>query len=170
MKSKILLCVFAATFETGASFAPGVVAVTSGTNTGPGSIKTPDVINLEFQSGVAANTLVFGSIRHAKWSEAQVKMSAAYMNAQLSDFDDVTTYTLGVGRKFSDKFSASLSASMDSGDGADASLLAPTGGSTAISLGGKYSLGNGMAISAGVSHRVYEAATFYGSDGVSGGR
>ena len=160
----------AATYETEATFDPGVLAVNLGNaNTGPGEIKTPEVLMLEFQSGVAANTLVFGSIRHAKWSDAQVKMSAAFANAQLSDFDDVTTYTLGVGRKFSEKFSASISASMDTGDGADASLLSPTGGSTAISLGGKYSLGNGMAISGGVSHRIYEAATFYGSDGVSGG-
>lgn len=157
------------TYESEATFDPSVIAKTSGANTGPGQIKTPEVLMLEFQSGVAANTLVFGSIRHAKWEDAQVKMSAAYGNAQLSDFDNSTTYTLGVGRKFSDSFSASLSASMDTGDGDDASLLAPMGGSTAISLGGKYTLNNGMAISGGVSHRVYDSATWYGNDSVLGG-
>ena len=157
------------TYESEATFDPSVIAETSGANTGPGQIKTPEVLMLEFQSGVAANTLVFGSIRHAKWEDAQVKMSAAYGNAQLSDFDNSTTYTLGVGRKFSDSFSASLSASVDTGDGDDASLLAPTGGSTAISLGGKYTLNNGMAISGGVSHRVYNSATWYGNDSELGG-
>lgn len=157
------------TYESEATFDPSVIAETSGANTGPGQIKTPEVLMLEFQSGVAANTLVFGSIRHAKWEDAQVKMSAAYDNAQLSDFDNSTTYTLGVGRKFSDSFSASLSASVDTGDGDDASLLAPTGGSTAISLGGKYTLNNGMAISGGVSHRVYNSATWYGNDSQLGG-
>ncbi|MDB9944955.1 hypothetical protein OAD38_01020 [Ascidiaceihabitans sp.] len=157
------------TYESEATFDPSVIAETSGANTGPGQIKTPEVLMLEFQSGVAANTLVFGSIRHAKWEDAQVKMSAAYGNAQLSDFDNSTTYTLGVGRKFSDSFSASLSASVDTGDGDDASLLAPTGGSTAISLGGKYTLNNGMAISGGVSHRVYNSATWYGNDSQLGG-
>jgi len=157
------------TYESEATFDPSVIAEPSGVNTGPGQIKTPEVLMLEFQSGVAANTLVFGSIRQAKWENAQVKMSAAYRNAQLSDFDDATTYTLGVGRKFSDSFSASLSASMDTGDGDDASLLAPTGGSAAISLGGKYTLNNGMAISGGVSHRVYDSATWYGSNAVLGG-
>ena len=157
------------TYESEATFDPSVIAETIGANTGPGQIKTPEVLMLEFQSGVAANTLVFGSIRHAKWEDAQVKMSAAYDNAQLSDFDNSTTYTLGVGRKFSDSFSASLSASVDTGDGDDASLLAPTGGSTAISLGGKYTLNNGMAISGGVSHRVYNSATWYGSDSELGG-
>ena len=88
------------TYESEATFDPSVIAETSGANTGPGQIKTPEVLMLEFQSGVAANTLVFGSIRHAKWEDAQVKMSAAYGNAQLSDFDNSTTYTLGVGRKF----------------------------------------------------------------------
>jgi len=157
------------TYESEATFDPSVIAETIGANTGPGQIKTPEVLMLEFQSGVAANTLVFGSIRHAKWEDAQVKMSAAYDNAQLSDFDNSTTYTLGVGRKFSDSFSASLSASVDTGDGDDASLLAPTGGSTAISLGGKYTLNNGMAISGGVSHRVYNSATWYGNDSELGG-
>ena len=157
------------THESEATFDPSVIAETIGANTGPGQIKTPEVLMLEFQSGVAANTLVFGSIRHAKWEDAQVKMSAAYGNAQLSDFDNSTTYTLGVGRKFSDSFSASLSASVDTGDGDDASLLAPTGGSTAISLGGKYTLNNGMAISGGVSHRVYNSATWYGNDSELGG-
>ena len=157
------------TYESEATFDPSVIAEPSGVNTGPGQIKTPEVLMLEFQSGVAANTLVFGSIRQAKWENAQVKMSAAYRNAQLSDFDDATTYTLGVGRKFSDSFSASLSASTDTGDGDDASLLAPTGGSAAISLGGKYTLNNGMAISGGVSHRVYDSATWYGSNAVLGG-
>jgi len=157
------------TYESEATFDPSVIAETIGANTGPGQIKTPEVLMLEFQSGVAANTLVFGSIRHAKWEDAQVKMSAVYGNAQLSDFDNSTTYTLGVGRKFSDSFSASLSASVDTGDGDDASLLAPTGGSTAISLGGKYTLNNGMAISGGVSHRVYNSATWYGNDSELGG-
>ncbi len=157
------------TYESEATFDPSVIAETIGANTGPGQIKTPEVLMLEFQSGVAANTLVFGSIRHAKWEDAQVKMSAAYDNAQLSDFDNSTTYTLGVGRKFSDSFSASLSASVDTGDGDDASLLAPTGRSTAISLGGKYTLNNGMAISGGVSHRVYNSATWYGNDSELGG-
>lgn len=157
------------TYESEATFDPSVIAEPSGVNTGPGQIKTPEVLMLEFQSGVAANTLVFGSIRQAKWENAQVKMSAVYGNAQLSDFDNSTTYTLGVGRKFSDSFSASLSASMDTGDGDDASLLAPTGGSAAISLGGKYTLNNGMAISGGVSHRVYDSATWYGPGAVLGG-
>jgi len=157
------------THESEATFDPSVIAETIGANTGPGQIKTPEVLMLEFQSGVAANTLVFGSIRHAKWEDAQVKISAAYGNAQLSDFDNSTTYTLGVGRKFSDSFSASLSASVDTGDGDDASLLAPTGRSTAISLGGKYTLNNGMAISGGVSHRVYNSATWYGNDSELGG-
>ena len=157
------------TYESEATFDPSVIAEPSGVNKGPGQIKTPEVLMLEFQSGVAANTLVFGSIRQAKWENAQVKMSAVYSNAQLSDFDNSTTYTLGVGRKFSDSFSASLSASMDTGDGDDASLLAPTGGSAAISLGGKYTLNNGMAISGGVSHRVYDSATWYGRGAVLGG-
>mgnify|MGYP003639714653 FL=1 len=156
----------AASYETAATFSPDVLAVNSGNiNTGPGEIKTPKVYLLEFQSGVAKNTLVFGSIRHAKWASAQVTMSAAYRNAQLSDFEDNTTYTLGVGRKFSDTFSGSVSITHAPSDCSDVSLLAPTCTNNTLSVGGKYSLGNGTAISGGVSFRKYSTATSTASSG-----
>jgi len=156
----------AASYESAASFATDVLAVNlGGFNTGPGQINTPEVFLLEFQSGITANTLLFGSVRHAKWSEAQVYMSSTYFNAQLSDFDDSTTYSIGVGRKFSEKFSGSLTLTHAPSDCADVSLLAPTCTNNTLSVGGKYSLGNGAAISGGVSMRKYETATSTASTG-----
>ena len=147
------------TYETAAQFAPDVLLVNSGDfNTGAGEINTPKAYLLEFQSGVAKDTLVFGSIRHAKWSDAQVFMSAPFMNAQLSDFDDSTSYNIGVGRRFSDKISASLSLTHAPSDCADASLLGPTCNDNTLSIGGEYKLGNGAAIAAGVSFRKYDTA------------
>ncbi len=150
----------AASYESAADFAPDVLLVNSGLfNTGAGGIKTPKTFLLEFQSGVAENTLVFGSIRHAKWKDAQVTMSALFNNAQLSDFDNSTTYTLGVGRKFSDSFSGSLSLTHAPSDCDSVSLLAPTCTQNTLNIGGKYSVGNGVDVSGGVSLRKYDDAT-----------
>ena len=124
---------------------------------------------LEFQSGIAQNTLLFGSVRHAKWSDAQVSMSSSYDGFQLSDFDDSTTYNIGIGRKFSEKFSGSLSLTHAPSSCDDASLLAPTCTQNTLSIGGKYNLGNGAALSGGVSFRKYDDATFWGGDGAAGG-
>jgi len=149
----------AASYEFGSETNPTVRSVNPTFAAAAGSIKTPDVLLLEFQSGVAENTLVFGSIRHAKWGDAQVTMSSTYDNLQLSDFSDSTTYSIGVGRKFSDSFSASLSLTHAPSSCVDVSLLAPTCENNTLSIGGKYSVGNGAAISGGVSFRKYKTAT-----------
>jgi long-subunit fatty acid transport protein len=156
----------AASYESAAKFTPDVLLVNAGGfNTGAGEINTPDVFLLEFQTGIAANTLLFGSVRHAKWSDAQVYMSAPFLNAQLSDFDDSTTYNIGVGRKFSEKFSGSLSLTHAPSDCSGVSLLSPTCENNTVNIGGKYDIGNGAAISGGVSFRKYKTATSSASTG-----
>jgi long-subunit fatty acid transport protein len=147
------------TYESAARFTPDVFIAANGANTGPGEINTPESFLLEFQSGIAANTLLFGSIRHAKWSSAPVLLSAALGNTEISDFDDSTTYSIGVGRKFSEKFSGQVSLTHAPSDCTDVSLLAPTCENNTLSVGGKYSLGNGAAIAGGVSFRKYKTAT-----------
>ncbi len=109
----------------------------------------PQSINLEAQSGIAANTLLFGSIRWADWTEASIVDTAA---GTLIDYDkDVFTYSLGVGRKFSDSFSGSISLGHEAKQGGLASNLAPTDGQTSVGIGGKYTSGS-MEISAGVRY------------------
>lgn len=153
------------TYESATTMRPDVFIAASGTNTGPGEINTPESFLLEFQSGIAANTLIFGSIRHAKWSSAPVLLSAPLGNTEVSDFDDSTTYSIGVGRKFSDKFSGSLSLTHAPSSCTDVSLLSPTCENNTLSIGGKYSIGNGTAISGGVSLRKYKTATSSAADG-----
>ena len=65
---------------------------------------TPDYMNLYFQSGIAEDTLLYGSIRTANWSENQLYVYP-HNNAATSSFTDSTTYSLGLGRKFTDNFS-----------------------------------------------------------------
>ena len=103
----------------------------------------PKSWNLDFQSGVAADTLVFGSIRHVGWSEAVIHDVAF---GDLVSYDqDTTSYTLGVGRKFSDSFSGALSVGYEEEQGGTASNLAPTDGNMSIGIGGTYTIDNGIS-------------------------
>jgi long-chain fatty acid transport protein len=110
----------------------------------------PQSVNLEFQSGVAANTLVFGSIRWAEWSEGHITDTIA--GELVSWDDDVVTYSLGVGRKFSDTFSGAVSIGHEKALGGASSNLSPTDGYTSLSVGGTYTMASGIELTAGVRY------------------
>ena len=106
---------------------------------------TPQSVNLEFQSGVAANTLVFGSIRWVDWSSFKVSPPdyARLANGTSLVFydDDVITYTLGVGYKFSDTWSGALAYAHDTQIGGYSLNLGPVDGYDSISLAASYTKG-----------------------------
>jgi len=110
----------------------------------------PQSVNLEFQSGVAANTLVFGSIRWAEWSKGHITDTLAH--ELVSWDDDVVTYSLGVGRKFSDTFSGAVSIGHEKALGGASSNLSPTDGYTSLSVGGTYTMASGIELTAGVRY------------------
>ena len=109
----------------------------------------PASVNLDVQSGIAANTLLFGSVRWADWTSATIDDSLA---GNLVDYaSDTVTYSLGVGRKFSDTFSGAVTLGYEAGDGELASNLSPTDGQFSIGLGGTYTRGN-MKVTGGVRY------------------
>jgi len=118
-----------------------------------------DAMTLNFQSGIAEDTLLFGSIRNSKWKDNQVSVPTAAGSATISDFDDGTSYSLGVGRKMSDDLSLSISAFYDGGDGNDASELSPTGANRSISFGGKYAIAENADLSGGINYSMRGDAT-----------
>jgi len=111
---------------------------------------TPDAYTLEFQSGIAKNTLLFGSIRHATWSEAQVIFLGT---TPLSDFDDTTAYKLGIGRKFNDSISGSLAFNYEESNGRPSSPFSPQDGEWGVAAGLKFTAKDGFATSIGVQYR-----------------
>lgn len=111
---------------------------------------TPKSLTLDFQSGVAKDTLVFGSIRRSKWSDSQVKFLGTQ---QLSLFDDTTVYKLGVGRKINDSFSASVTLNYEKSSGKLSSSFSPQDGEKGIAIGGKYTAKSGLITSLGVQYR-----------------
>ena len=125
---------------------------------GPTEYTLPQSVTLDFQSGVAADTLVFGSIRWTEWTATSIT-PFGYPAPLVSYDNDTISYNIGVGRKFSDTLSGSLSIGYEKATGGLASELAPTDGSMSIALGAAYDLGNGMELSGGVRYVMLGDAT-----------
>ena len=115
------------------------------------SATMPQSVNLEFQTGIAADTLAMVSVRWADWSEATIDDAVA---GNLTDFGnaDTMTYSVGIGRRFTDNFSGLVSVGYEKATGDTTGQLSPTDGYLSLSLGGAYTLDNGMEISGGVRY------------------
>ncbi|MFK7941133.1 MAG: OmpP1/FadL family transporter [Roseovarius sp.] len=132
--------------------------------------ETPQSIELAVQSGIAKDTLLFGSVRWSEWSAFSLTPpgrnlptglplpAPQLVNApgNLASLDDTITYEIGVGRRFTDKFSGSFSISYEAG-GSDnlVSPLAPTNGQTAFSIGGKYQFNDSVSLSGGIRYTMF---------------
>ena len=154
----------ALTYESGYTHTFDTVETLAATGLNQSSvtrISMPDVYTLDFQSGVAKDTLVFGSIRHATWSDWEVRPIGyqTLTGDRVTGIDsDVTTYRLGVGRKFSDQLSGFARVTYEAGNGDVASRLAPTDGSTAFGVGGTYTTGP-IKVTGGVEYIKFGEAT-----------
>ncbi len=117
-------------------------------------INTPQSVNLEVQSGIAANTLLFGSVRWVEWSAFDISPPDYFTltgDSLVSYVDDRFTYTLGLGRKFSDTWSGAVTVTYEETLGSQSSNLGPTDGILSLGLGGAYTRDN-MKISGGISY------------------
>ena len=120
-------------------------------------ISTPQSVNLEFQSGIAENTLLFGSVRWVDWSEFAISptlfSSPTVVNQPLVDYqEDWTTYTLGIGRRFNENWSGAIQVSHEpAADYVPLTTLGPVDGRTSIGLAATYTEGN-MKVTAGVTY------------------
>ncbi|MBY6055202.1 aromatic hydrocarbon degradation protein [Leisingera daeponensis] len=137
-------------FDLNETFATTATAATA-TKT-----KTPQSVNLDFQTGIAKDTLLFGGIRWAEHSVTDLVVpglsTLAGRSIDLIDLDDSVTYTLGVGRAFNENWSGSVALIYADADGDDlVSPLAPTHGYEAIRVGVQYKQDN-MTVSAGVRY------------------
>lgn len=81
-------------------------------NTGtPFDVTIPQAVTLHAQSGVAKDTLVFGSIRWQEWTQFEIRpldfLGGAVPIAR--EPSDIWTYELGVGRRFTKNWSGAFS-------------------------------------------------------------
>ncbi|RWR45089.1 hypothetical protein EOW65_17235 [Sinirhodobacter ferrireducens] len=112
------------------------------TATGTTEVDTPEAVTLDFQTGVAPDWLVFGSVRWVHWTQFQIDpaLFTAATGGGLVNLNNSTSYTLGVGHKFTDAWSGSAFLMYEGGGGDDklVSPLAPTRGYKGIGLAAVY--------------------------------
>lgn len=148
----------------------------------PTSVETPQAVNLDFQTGIAADTLLFGSIRWAEYSTVIVSPATFAANTggnSLTDIDDGFAYNIGVGRRFSDQLSGSVSFGYEATGDDLVSPLSPSNGNYSVALGAEYKVNDNVAISGGVRYiKVGDAqpqtndtarASFTGNDAIGVG-
>lgn len=104
-------------------------------------ITTPQSVQLDFQTGVAPKTLVFGSVRWVDWSEFSIEPPAytAAVGQPLVDYeDDWVTYSLGVGRQLTNSLAGSLSFTYEPDVGGELTTLGPYDGRKAATAALSY--------------------------------
>ena len=115
------------------------------------STDTPQSINLDFQTGVAADTLVFGSVRWVEWGGFQL-VDSVVPQPILEYDEDVITYNIGVGRRLSDALAVSFSVGYEAATDEPTGNLGPTDGYISYQVGGSYDFGNGLELSGGIRY------------------
>ncbi|PQO24120.1 hypothetical protein C2I36_04195 [Rhodobacteraceae bacterium WD3A24] len=122
----------------------------------------PESVNLEFQTGIAPDTLLFGSVRWVNWPDFEIaptvytapRSTGGLGQEPLVYYDDETvTYNLGIGRRFSEHWSGALTLGyetrMDPPEGMG--NLGPTDGRESIGLALTHTRDN-VSITGGVEY------------------
>ena len=119
-------------------------------------INAPVGVNLNLQSGIMEDTIAFASMVTQNWDTFILDPVGwrASAGSALYDPESKTVYTVGVGRKFSDKLAGSISYTSNAETDGTANALSPTDGWQDISLGVRYSLDN-VDIGVGTTFRTY---------------
>lgn len=125
------------------------------------STTVPESVNLEFQTGVAKDTLVFGSVRWVHWKQFRIAPTH-YTSAPIDGGmgqdplvaykSNTTTYSLGVGRKFSDQWSGAVVLGYEGASDERTGQLGPTDGFRSIALAGTYQATENVKVTLGVRY------------------
>ena len=130
-------------------------------------ITSPQSVNLDFQTGIMANTVAFANVRWVDWSSFSnqpykfgLASKSAAIQAQTgkSEFDlvaytdDQISATVGVGRKLNDQWAGNVSVGWDSGAGNPVTTLGPTEGYWNVGLGAQFSPTPQTFIAGGVKY------------------
>ncbi|MBJ3763006.1 outer membrane protein transport protein [Maribius pontilimi] len=136
-------------------------------------VEAPESVNLDFQTGIAADTLLFGSIRYAWYEDTKVSPfvfgnSDGSGTRSLTDIEDSYALNIGVGRRFNDKLSGSVSFGYEPKGDDLVSPLAPTNGLKSIALGLSYNVTEQFKVSGGIRYaRLGDATSAPGGNGVA---
>lgn len=124
---------------------------------GSTDVTLPQSVNLDFQTGIAADTLLFANIRWAEWTKTAL-FDPNIATTLVSHSNDSMSYSLGVGRRFSDSLSGAVTLGYEASQGGLAADLSPTDGNTSIGLGLTYTM-DSVKITGGVRYVMVGDAT-----------
>lgn len=115
---------------------------------------TPQSVNVDLQTGVAPNTLAFANLRWVHWDQFAVSPALLKIMGQdlINYSDDQYSATVGLGHKFTNKWSGTAAVGYDSGAGNPVTTLGPTEGYWSVGMGGQYSPAENYFIQAGVKY------------------
>jgi long-chain fatty acid transport protein len=132
----------------------GVTPTGSSTGSGTsGTMAAPEATTLNFQTGIAKDTLLMASVHQVKWKSAQIKIATSSSTLDIaSKFNETTSYSLGLGRKLSEATSVSFMYSWEQGAGTTSeSAFTMSNGSKTLSAGIRHKIG-AVTISGGVGY------------------
>lgn len=110
---------------------------------------TPQALNINFQTGIAADTLLTASYR---WTDnSAVDVVPTLLGSDLVNLDDGHRYTLGVARRFNDEWSGSATLSYEPKGDDLVSPLGPSNGLFGLSIGARYVKDN-VKFSGGINY------------------
>ncbi|WP_336141258.1 outer membrane protein transport protein [Acinetobacter sp. 102] len=132
-------------------------------------ITTPQSVNLDFQTGIMANTVAFANVRWVNWKDfsiqpykfgelSKVLGGAGLVPGKANGFnlveysDDQWSVNAGVGRKLSEQWAGNVSVGWDSGAGNPVTTLGPTEGYWNVGVGVQYSPTPATFIAGGVKY------------------
>lgn len=132
-------------------------------------ITTPQSVNLDFQTGIMANTVAFANVRWVNWKDFSIQPStfgqlskalgapglvAGKPNGfNLVEYsDDQWSVNTGIGRKLNEQWAGNVSVGWDSGAGNPVTTLGPTEGYWNVGFGVQYSPTPATFISGGVKY------------------
>ena len=130
---------------------------------GETDITTPQSVNLDFQTGIMADTVAFANVRWVDWSNFSIRPNdfghaSKFIPGKPNGFDlvaytdDQISATVGVGRKLSEQWAGNVSVGWDSGAGNPISTLGPTEGYWNVGLGMQFSPTPATFIAGGVKY------------------
>ena len=136
-------------------------------NTGTNfDVAIPQAVTLHAQTGVAQNTLVFGSVRWREWTAFEIRpldfLGGAVAIA--SEPSDIWTFEAGVGQRFTENWSGALTIGYEEDQGDTVGNLSGRDGFTSYGVALKYEK-DGWEVTTGVQYiQVGSAITSIGAN------
>ena len=104
------------------------------------NVEIPQAVTLHAQSGIAKDTLLFGSVRWQEWTKFMIAPGDFLGGAVpiASGPSDITTYEIGVGRRFTDNWSGALTLGYEEDKGDIVGNLSGKDGFISYGVAAKY--------------------------------